>query len=110
MKYLCIRDVILIPAEEKFEKLESGSLRQDRICTDVEQFMKEELKGINHLFRKPEVKAQWVYINGRVPRIEDNVHIRTLNEIRELKSKELEERNKKFNIIRDQPLGLLSAQ
>ncbi len=81
MKYLSIRDIVLIPAEDRFEKLESGSLRQDKLHTDIQSFVKEELKGINHLFRRPQLLGQWIYLNGCVPKREENIHIRTFNEI-----------------------------
>jgi hypothetical protein len=38
---MSLRDMHLIPTEDRFEKQESGSLRQDRMCTDVDAFVKE---------------------------------------------------------------------
>lgn len=54
------------------------------------------------------MSGRWVYINGKVPRTEENIHIRRYKQIREQDQRE--EDNNKFSIIKDQPHSMLTAE
>jgi hypothetical protein len=79
------------------------------LYTDVEVFMQEELDSIRLEPAKSFIEGRWVYINGRIPRTADNIHITNLSQINERNA-----RNNalidKFRVINDKPLRLFGHE
>ena len=49
------------------------------------------------------LRGRWIYIDGKIPRTNDNKPLKSKAEILNIREKQLGEKNKKFNIIMDQP-------
>jgi histone H3/H4 len=102
--------VTLADAEDSFVRHDNSFIRKDFIVEKPEEYLSRQLGRLGRLASKPEVKGRWLYLEGRVPTTEDNLRVKTLDELRELRSKEIEEQNNKFNIIRDRQCSLLTKE
>jgi hypothetical protein len=69
------------------------------------------MKQIGQLvFEAPKLKGTWIYIKGKIPKINENLNLKSLQELKNKKIHENEEKKKLMNIIKDDPESLLSKE
>ena len=97
---------------EEFRKDSSHSqyLRLDPIYKNPTKFIEQEIKMLNSTYTIPKIKGRWIYINGKIPKTNENSTLRSLSDMRNIVQHQEEEKKKKFNIIRDKPISLLTKE
>ena len=59
---------------------------------------------------RPSLEGRWVLLQGRVPRTNENQHLRSLSEMQSRREEQRQQKSKVINVIRDQPLSLLTKE
>lgn len=49
----------------------------------------------------PTLRGRYIYINKKIPKTNENHQLKSLDDIRQIKTHQDEEKKKNFNIIRD---------
>jgi hypothetical protein len=71
---------------------------------NAKEFIEEETKQIPlNLFSAPTLKGRWIYIEGKIPKTNENISLKSKSDILSIREKALKEKGKKFNIISDTP-------
>lgn len=103
-------DLVVVEQEERYVRDGSFYVRRDVVYGSAKNYIEEELKALTlNSFAHPKLKARWVYLDGKIPRINENNMLKAKSEIITIREKELGEKHKKFNVIMDQPESMLTG-
>ena len=82
-------DLVLVEQEENYVKDGSFYIRRDPVHKSAKAFIEEELKVLSlNSFSLPKLRGRWVYIDGRIPRTNENALLKCKSEIVSIRQKE----------------------
>lgn len=58
----------------------------------------------------PTLRGRYVYINKKIPKTNENHQLKSLEDIKQIKMHQDEEKKRNFNIIRDEPESQLTKE
>lgn len=103
-------DIHLLDQEENFFRDGSTFIRSDPLFKTAKDFIEEETKLLPlNLFSLPSLKGRWIYLEGKIPKTNQNAALKSKNDILSVRYKAFKEKDKKFNIISDCPENLFTS-
>jgi hypothetical protein len=61
-------------------------------------------------FSMPTLRGRYIYLNSKIPKINENHQLKSLEDLNQIKLRQNEEKKKNFNIIRDEPEAQLTKE
>jgi hypothetical protein len=58
----------------------------------------------------PTLRGRYIYLNSKIPKINENHQLKSLEDLNQIKLRQNEEKKKNFNIIRDEPEAQLTKE
>ena len=94
----------------KKDSSHSQYVRMDPIFRNPSAFILQEMDQIPTAYGPPKIKGRWIYIDGTIPKTNENISMRSLSDMRSKVAHQEGEKKKKFNVICDEPMTLLTKE